>query len=213
MALKISVKVESGTSNSGSREVPKKGDVCHGVPTGAFYMGTRAAAQQVRQNRVVRSLRPVRRYLLDAVLSVPEPDPAAAAATGAPAEAPTPTPASAVASVSRVKPVMPAMPVTSANSASASPPAATPTRSHSPPFRRNLLSILASAVVPVVCALAWQRWHSPKQARVDHAMAARKSIAVLHLTDLNDKPSPWFAKAVMRDLRSWCIFAEPMRLN
>jgi len=63
-------------------------------------MGTRAAAQQVRQNRVVRSLQPVRRYLLDAVLSVPEPDPAAAAATGAPAEAPTPTPASAVAPVS-----------------------------------------------------------------------------------------------------------------
>jgi len=113
----------------------------------------------------------------------------------------------------RVMPVMPAMPVTNANSASASPPAATPTRSHSPPFRRNLLLILASAVVLVVCALAWQRWHSPKQARVDHAMAARKSIAVLPRTDLNDKPSPWFAKAVTRDLRSWCIFAAPMRLN
>lgn len=68
-------------------------------------------------------------------------------------------------------------------------------------------------MVLVVCALAWQRWHSPKLARVDHAMAARKSIAVLPLTDLNDKPTPWFAKAVTRDLRSWCIFAEPMRLN
>lgn len=145
---------------------------------------------------------PRRGYLLDAVLSVPEPDPAAAAATSAPAGALTP--ASAVAPVS---------PVTNANSASASPLAATPTKSHSPPFRSNLRLILASAVVLVVCALAWQRWHSPKLARVDHAMAARKSTAVLPLTDLSDKPSPWFAEAVTRDLRSWCILAAPMRLN
>lgn len=132
---------------------------------------------------------PRRGYLLDAVLSESAPDLPTAADTAA---APTLTPTSPVAldadANSAPAPATPATTTATANSRSA--------------FRRNLLLTFASAVLLVVCALAWQRWQANKPARVDHAMASRKSIAVLPLTDLSDKPSPWFAEAVTRDLMS-----------
>lgn len=72
------------------------------------------------------------------------------------------------------------------------------------PSRHYLLLVFAFGFVAlaVLSTLAWQRWQTPKPAHVDHAMAARKSIAVLPLADLSDKPSPWFAEAVTRDLMS-----------
>ena len=135
---------------------------------------------------------PRRGYLLDAVLSESESNLPTAAATAAPTTAPTPT--------------SPVAPDADANSAPASAPAtpatATANANSRSAFRRNLLLTFASAVLLAVCALAWYHWLAPKSARVDHAMAARKSIAVLPLTDLSDKPSPWFAEAVTRDLMS-----------
>ena len=137
---------------------------------------------------------PRRGYLLDAVLSESAPDLPTAPATAAPTAAP------------KLTPTLPVAPDADSNSAPASAPATpattTAAASSRPAFRRNLLLTLASAVLLGVCALAWQRWHAPTPARVDHAMAARKSIAVLPLTDLSDQPSPWFAEAVTRDLMS-----------
>jgi TolB-like protein/Flp pilus assembly protein TadD len=68
------------------------------------------------------------------------------------------------------------------------------------PRRRMVLPALASIALLALGLVEWQTWLAPARTSIDREMAARKSIAVMPFSDFSEKPSPWFAEAVTREL-------------